>query len=112
MQWIKGLVLGLLGPVWLYMSPGLAQESVQAEPPLFDDAPSSTVEEPAIVITEEQNLVVKEYRIKGQLYMIEIQPSKGKPYYLLDTDGDGRMESRRSELERGFRAPSWVLLRW
>lgn len=55
---------------------------------------------------------VEEYRAGGVLYMIKVVPAKGVPYYLVDTDGDGSLETRYSELEDGMLIPAWVLLRW
>ena len=48
----------------------------------------------------------------GKLYMIKIVPDAGPPYYLLDTDGDGNMDVRRSDLEKGAQVPQWVIFSW
>ncbi len=55
---------------------------------------------------------VEEYRLGGVLYMIKIMPTKGAPYYLVDTDGDGNLETRYNDLQVGLLIPAWVLLRW
>lgn len=55
---------------------------------------------------------IEEYRVGGVLYMIKVVPSKGVPYYLVDTDGDGNLETRYSDLQDGMLIPAWVLLRW
>ncbi len=55
---------------------------------------------------------VEEYRAGGVLYMLKILPRKGLPYYLVDTDGDGNLETRYNELQDGMLIPAWVLLRW
>ena len=55
---------------------------------------------------------VEEYRAGGVLYMVKVVPTKGVPYYLVDTDGDGNLETRYSELEDSMLIPAWVLLRW
>lgn len=94
-----------------------AQLTIAAEKkdaPLFDEKqmPADDQIEPSIVITEDKAIVIKEYRVKGQLYMIEIQPKKGRSYYLVDTDGDGSLETRRGEMSPDFLIPSWVLLKW
>ncbi len=68
--------------------------------------------EPEVVITPKEQGRVKEYRVNGQLYMIEIVPVKGPPYYLIDTDGDGLLESHQNHLEPEFVVPRWSLLRW
>lgn len=55
---------------------------------------------------------ISELRINGQLYMIRVTPNKGPSYYLVDSDGDGSLETRRNELDSGLLIPSWVLKRW
>ncbi|MBK8183506.1 MAG: DUF2782 domain-containing protein [Candidatus Competibacteraceae bacterium] len=55
---------------------------------------------------------IEEYRAGGVLYMIKVVPTKGIPYYLVDTDGDGYLEARYNDLQEGMLIPAWVLLRW
>jgi len=55
---------------------------------------------------------VEEYRINGQLYMVKVTPRKGYPYYILDTDGDGDLDTRQDELSPRMMVPHWVILRW
>lgn len=67
--------------------------------------------QPEVTIVRRGNETIEEYRVGGQLYMIKITPSKGAPYYLLDTDGDGSLETRRNDLEN----PSivqWRIFTW
>jgi len=68
--------------------------------------------EPDVTILRKGDDTIEEYRINNRLYMVKIKPSVGPPYYLLDTDGDGNMDVRRSDLERGLRIPQWVLFSW
>jgi hypothetical protein len=49
--------------------------------------------------------------MNGQLYMIKVTPSIGKPYYLMDSDGDGSLETKSFELDSGA-VPNWILLEW
>lgn len=65
-----------------------------------------------VVITPKEQGRVKEYRVNGQLYMVEILPVKGAPYYLIDTDGDGLLESHQNHLEPQLAVPRWTLRRW
>jgi hypothetical protein len=65
--------------------------------------------EPDITVRQEEDRTVREYRVNGQLYAIEIQPSAGPSYFLVDDDGDG--DFRRSDNER-IAVPSWVLISW
>ena len=42
--------------------------------------------------TEANGDVISEYRVGGQLTMVKITPARGPTYYLMDTDGDGRLD--------------------
>ena len=71
--------------------------------------------EPDITIIRRGKKLIHEYRLNGQLYMVKIQPDIGPPYYLIDSNGDGNLNVRRSDLERGpnrINIPQWVLLSW
>lgn len=68
--------------------------------------------EPEVVITPRDGGQFKEYRIDGALYMIEVIPAKGPPYYLLDTDGDGVLETRRQNVEPDIVIPRWKIFSW
>lgn len=77
----------------------------EAEP----DAPF----EPEVTITQRGDDTVEEFRAHGQLYMIKVKPKRGAPYYLVDMDGDGTLESRRGDLgESDVVVPQWILFRW
>lgn len=79
-------------------NPGPAQE-------MFDG-------EPEVTIVPRGRDVIEEYRIQGRLYMIRVVPSHGVPYFLIDTDGDGNLETRRNELSEDLLIPNWTLFRW
>jgi len=64
---------------------------------------------PDITIRQEAERTIREYRVNGQLYAIEIRPSRGPHYYLVDHDGDGNFE--RQEGDR-IAVPEWVLRRF
>ncbi len=69
-------------------------------------------EEPEITIKRRGPKTIQEYRINGALYMVKIVPDVGPAYYLVDTNGDGNMDVRHSNVERNLKIPQWVLLRW
>ncbi|MEJ2383489.1 MAG: DUF2782 domain-containing protein [Xanthomonadales bacterium] len=48
--------------------------------------------EPTVTIREEEDRMIEEYRRNGQVYMVKVTPRGGKPYYYIDTDGDGTLE--------------------
>ena len=68
--------------------------------------------EPQVTIIQRKDRTVEEYRINGQLYMIKVKPAKGPEYVLVDTDGDGNLETRSSNLEPNLLIPGWVIFRW
>jgi len=81
-------------------------------PPLPERVQSGEPLEPEVRIIRRERELVEEYRVNGRLYMIKVVPIAGPPYYLVDSDGDGRLESRFTELAPGMLIPSWVLFSW
>lgn len=105
----------------LLLVPSLVWAQAAPQPaglePVPDGAPSaassSGVPAPEVTIRRRgSEEVVEEYRAGGVLYMIKVSPTKGVPYYLVDTDGDGSLETRYNDLQDGLLIPAWVLLRW
>jgi hypothetical protein len=94
--------------------------SASAQPsdlqPVPDGPPSVAPEKgpavPEVTIRRVETGVIREFRLGGRLYMIEIAPSVGPSYFLVDTDGDGSLETRYSDLDPRIAIPAWVLLRW
>ena len=41
--------------------------------------------------------VIEEYRVAGQLRVVKITPRRGPTYYLVDSDGDGKLDSSKGE---------------
>lgn len=68
--------------------------------------------EPDVTIIRRGKDLIEEYRVNNRLYMVKIKPSIGPPYYLIDTDGDGNMDVRRSDAEKQVQVPQWVLFSW
>ena len=68
--------------------------------------------EPDVTIKRKGKDLIEEYRINNRLYMVKIKPAVGPAYYLVDTDGDGNMDVRRSEAEKQIQVPQWVLFSW
>jgi len=67
---------------------------------------------PDITITRKAKENVTEYSVNGSVYMVKISPANAPAYYLVDTDGDGSLETRRSALEDGMNIPQWMLISW
>ncbi len=78
-------------------------------------APSSPVTgeavEPEITIREGANETIYEYRVRGRMYMVKIQPRIGPAYYMIDTNGDGTLD-QRSSIPMDINVNQWVLFSW
>lgn len=83
-----------------------ALEPLPAPPP-----PEPGVEQPEVRIERPaQGDRVEEIREGGRVVMLKVTPKGGgKPYYLVDTTGQGQWQ-RRDSLDDGNRVPMWPLL--
>jgi hypothetical protein len=79
-------------------------------PPTAPGAESSGQPEPEVTITTKETEIHEEYRLNGRLYMIKVIPKHGKPYYLVDPDGNGQF--RRYDFQPRIAIPQWVIKRW
>ena len=98
--------------------PAMADDAVPGglepapEPPRLPDPLETGANiEPQVTIIRKDDAVIEEYRINGALYMIKVTPNTGPAYYMIDNDGDGRMETRSSDLDDVI-VPQWVLFTW
>jgi hypothetical protein len=117
---MRNWLLPLLLPMLLFAPKLIADEP--AVPPGLQEVPeppelpsrveSGEVLEPEVTIVPQKEGTVEEYRINGVLYMVKVIPKKGPPYYLIDNDGDGVLESRRSQLYDNYNVPQWVIFSW
>ena len=87
-------------------------EPVPEPPAIPENAPGGESLEPEVTIIQRDKVTVHEYRLNGRLYAVKVIPRRGPPYFLVDGDGDGVMETRRNELAPDFLIPSWVLFSW
>ena len=78
------------------------------EPP---PPPPMPVEEPAVRIPVQEGDKVEEVREGGRVVMLKVTPPHGKPYYLVDTTGNGNW-MRRESLDDGVRVPMWPIHTW
>jgi len=90
--------------------PGLEALPDPVPPP--DDAETDEELEPEVTIIRRKDATVAEYRINGRLYMVKVTPVVGKPYYFVDRDGDGLMESKMSDIYNPTRVPQWLIFSW
>jgi len=91
---------------------------VQAEEKTIDVPPPPALPEGAdddsikadVVIRRDEDKVVEEFSVNGELYMVRITPKVGKPYYIRYPDG-AKGRSVRKELD-DINTPFWKLFEW
>ena len=61
--------------------------------------PAPEIPENAVAATrtEANGDVVTEYRVQGQLRVVKVVPFRGPAYYLVDRDGDGKMDPLKGD---------------
>ena len=98
--------------VLLFVAAGAA---AQQRPPALEPlpeppppAPSAGPDEPAVRIPVQKEDKVEEIRQGGRVVMLKVTPPGGKPYYLVDTTGNGNW-MRRDSLDDGTRPPMWPI---
>ncbi|MFC1602890.1 DUF2782 domain-containing protein [Pseudomonadota bacterium] len=113
---MKKLVsLGLL--LFLLVSPLAAEEdamgpAVAPEPPeLPPQVESGEALEPEVTIIKSEEKTVEEYRLDGKLVMVKITPAAGSAYYLVDSDGDGTLDTQEDD-PRSASVQQWVIFSW
>jgi hypothetical protein len=95
----------------LAMQAALAQPTLEPVPPAPEPPPGSPSgpDEPAVRIPVQKNDKVEEIREGGRVVMLKVTPAKGgRPYYLVDTTGNGNW-MRRDSLDDGVRVPMWPI---
>ncbi|MCW8888185.1 MAG: DUF2782 domain-containing protein [Gammaproteobacteria bacterium] len=108
------LIISSFFILWLGLSPlqafGAGAGDAQIPPPLPESLQEQALESEVTIIRRKETLI-EEYRQNGILYMIKITPKRGYPYYLIDSDGDGSLETRRNELDNP-EVVQWRLFSW
>ena len=103
----------IVSSVALLMSANVLAEPDYLKPPVIPEPLRDGQSiEPNINIIQKQDRTIQEYRMNGKLYMIKVVPTIGRPYFLMDTDGDGSLDTTQHELDSGLLIPSWILLEW
>jgi hypothetical protein len=99
----------LAAMVLLLCLAGGAHAQPKALEPLPEPLPPPPMpgpDEPAVRIPVQQGDKVEETRDSGRVVMLKVTPPNGKPYYLIDTTGNGNW-MRRDSLDDGVRVPMW-----
>src|SRR5712692_9095233 len=88
----------------LAMCTAAALAQTQPRPP----PPIPGPDEPSVRIPVQESDKVEEIREGGRVVMLKVTPAGGRPYYLVDTTGNGNW-MRRDSLDDGVRVPMWPL---
>ena len=104
------LFLGLLAGSLVHAQPKQPpQMEPLPEPPPPPALPD--IGEPAVRIPVQKEDKVEAIREGGRVVMLKVTPPSGKPYYLVDTTGNGNW-MRRDSLDDGVRVPMWPIHTW
>ena len=79
-------------------------EKAQAPAPVEDEVPEVSIR------VERNGDRVEEYRQNGVLYMVKVTPERGPPYYLMDTDGNGKLN--RDDRDPRVSPVHWTIYEW
>lgn len=117
---LTSLVLGLLlGMPCFAEDQAVPEQFVEVPPPppiitKGDDGEQYDQEdlEPEVTIINREDATYEEYRLNGRLYMVKVVPVVGPPYYYVDRDGDGLMETRMHDRRQPVQVPQWVIFSW
>ncbi len=66
-------------------------------------------DEPVITIRRQEGSEFKEYRVRGQLQAVKVTPAVGKPYWLINRNGEMQRHDGPSP---NLTVPSWLVLEW
>jgi len=89
-----------------------ALEPLPEPPAIPEPVESGEILEPDVRIVRGERRTITEYRVNGVLRAIKVEPDNAPPYYLVDADGDGNLETRTRGLGPDFLIPQWVLFTW
>ena len=88
-------------------------ENIEEHVPPADiiDKEKEHLAEPEVTIIKRKDATIEEYRVNGRLRYAKIIPTSGPAYYLVDTDGDGDLETRHDDLTNPP-IQQWILYQW
>ena len=88
------------------------EERAPAPPTISDEAAEEQrVDTDQVEIVPPKQARVLEFRQNGRLYMVKVTPTSGPPYYIVDTNGDGSLDSVENGFER-VQVPHWLIHSW
>ena len=105
---LLALLLAISGSLAQAQKPPPKLEPLPEPPP---PPPMAEEGEPVVRIPVQEGDKVEEVREGGRVVMLKVTPAHGKPYYLVDTTGNGNW-MRRDSLDDGVRVPMWPIHTW
>ena len=96
-------------PLAVFVLLSAATAVAQDKPEALQELPPPEIsgpDEPAVRIPVQKEDKVEEMREGGRIVMLKVTPPSGRPYYLVDTTGNGNW-MRRDSLDDGVRVPMW-----
>ena len=64
-----------------------------SDPPTIPENAERTIR------TEDNGDVIEEYRVGGLLRIVKVTPARGPTYYMIDDNGDGRMDRGKGDVQ-------------
>ena len=64
-----------------------------SDPPVIPEDAQRTIR------TEDNGDVIEEYRVGGLLRIVKVTPARGPTYYMIDDNGDGRMDRGKGDVQ-------------
>jgi Protein of unknown function (DUF2782) len=95
----------------VFVAGALAQGRPQNLEPLPEPPPPPPMpgpDEPRVQIPVPEGTQVEEMREGGRIVALKVTPPGGKPYFLIDSTGNGNW-MRRDSLDDGVRFPMWPI---
>lgn len=96
-------------------APKPAPKETIKEAPIPEKVPAKESDANATTVrirTRDNGDISEEYMQGGVVTMVKITPVRGKPYYIMDSNGDGRLDRADAEAAGGVVPVSWIIATW
>jgi Protein of unknown function (DUF2782) len=90
-------------------------EKAKTEAPIPQKIPAKAEPKDTVSVrirTNDNGDVVEEYVQGGAVSMVKVTPKNGIAYYIMDNNGDGRLDRADAEAAGGIVPVSWVIATW
>ncbi|CBL43771.1 conserved hypothetical protein [gamma proteobacterium HdN1] len=83
--------------------------NARVEPQTPDEQPIVPSKRDKVTIVQNADQTIEIHQIDGKIYGIKVVPKHGKPYFLVDLNGDGNFIQNSSDR---MLVPQWVIKSW